>query len=116
MEEKDGADVKIYAEITELVTSEGFKNMPENIQEKALNSIEATSQNEGGWMGRIFGTKKENAAMNIAFTLCGILLIFCGIDIIHAVLIGKVAYTELVKGVIPVVTLTLGYIFGKSEK
>ena len=67
MEEKDGADVKIYAEITELVTSEGFKNMPENIQEKALNSIEAKSQNEGGWMGRIFGTKKRKCCYEYSF-------------------------------------------------
>nr|DAY74971.1 MAG TPA: hypothetical protein [Caudoviricetes sp.] len=29
---------------------------------------------------------------------------------------GKAAYTELVKSILPIVTLTLGYIFGKGER
>ena len=116
MGEKDGNGTKIYTEITELVTSETFQNIPENIQEKALNSIENQNQNEGGRMGKFFGTKKENAAMNIAFVICCILFVFCLIDIIHAIIYDKSAYTELIKAILPIITLTLGYIFGKGEK
>lgn len=116
MGEKDSGDVKINTEITELITSEGFRDMPENIQEKALNSIENKNQKEGGFMGKLFGTKRENASMNIAFVLCAILLFFCAVDIIHALTVGKAAYTELVKSILPIVTLTLGYIFGKGER
>lgn len=108
--------VKAGTEIRELVTSEIFQNIPESIQEKALNSIENQNKNEGGRMGEFFGTKKENAAMNIAFIICCILLAFCLIDIIHAIIYGKSAYTELIKAILPIITLTLGYIFGKGEK
>lgn len=108
--------VKAGTEIRELVSSKGFQSVTENIQEKALNSIEIQNQNEGGRMGRFFGTKKENAAMNIAFMICCILFVFCLIDIICAIIRGESAYTELIKAILPIITLTLGYIFGKGEK
>lgn len=98
------------------INSASFGNLTEENQKELLNQINKVKEKEGGILGKFLGIKKENAAMNIAFTLCSILLIFCGIDIIHAVITGKAAYTELVKGVLPVVTLTLGYIFGKGEK
>lgn len=114
MEEKENSGA--FMEIANLVTSEAFQNVPENIQEKALNSIQIKNENKGGFMGKIFGTEKENAAMHIAFALCCILLIFCGIDMIHAFNLKETGYTELVKAVLPIVTLTIGYIFGKGEK
>lgn len=38
MEEKENSGT--FMEIANLVTSEAFQNVPENIQEKALNSIQ----------------------------------------------------------------------------
>lgn len=67
-------------------------------------------------MGKFFGTKKENAEMNIAFTICAMLIILCMIDVIHAAWSGESTYTELVKGVIPLITASMGYIFGKSNE
>lgn len=93
-----------------------FGNLSEENKKIVLDKLPDKKNGDGGLLGKFFGNKKENSSMHIAFTICCILLLFCCVDIIHALWIGKSAYTELVKNIIPVVTLALGYIFGKGEK
>lgn len=79
-------------------------------QEKAMKNKDL------GWIGFLFGTA-ENASKNIAALICLILII------------GAMAFTYVIYNcgpdnsfietiwdiVLPVVTLSLGYIFGKKE-
>ena len=65
-------------------------------------------------MGKLFGTKTENVSMHIAFTLCIILLLYCGIDLVGSMIDGRKINSELWNTIIPVVTLALGFIFGKG--
>ena len=101
-----------------LIGTDNFGSMSEENQKAAISSIDNANntEKEGGWMGRFFGTKKENAAMNVAFSICALLILLCAIDAIHAMYVGANAYTELIKNVLPIISLAIGFIFGKSEK
>lgn len=68
-----------------------------------------------GWVGRKFGSA-ENASKNITATLC--ILLIVGETIVSSIVyyyecdISKV--TVLWDGVLPIITLSLGYLFGKK--
>lgn len=59
-------------------------------------------------MGKLFGNKKENQAMNIAFAIC-VLLIIVGL-ILTA--LGKDFWNIILTGIMT----TVGYIFGRGGK
>ncbi len=66
---------------------------------------------ESGWLGRIFGSP-SSAPMNIAglvasvFTLAAVLLLFFP---------GSVSALDYLEVIAPVITLVLGYLFGKKQ-
>lgn len=68
-----------------------------------------------GWIGKTFGNA-DNASKNITATLCILLLI--GVVIVSAIVycnerdVNKVA--GLWDGVLPIITLSLGYLFGRK--
>lgn len=65
---------------------------------------------EAGWFGRVIGTKY--APYNIAFLIITIVLI-CGFVVLFAFPADRVEYWKLIA---PVLTLGLGYLFGKNSK
>lgn len=85
--------------------------------QKAQHDQEAKMKNkELGWIGFLFGTA-ENASKNIAALICLILILG---SIIFSCIIYKCdsdnSFIETIwQIVLPVVTLSLGYIFGKKE-
>ena len=106
-----GKDEKIEignTDIINAISSEGFSSLSDSMQEKVLNSINASDDKDGGFMGKLFGRKKENAAMNIAFTIC-LLLVVIGI-------ICMIAGNEQWNIVITGIMTTVGYIFGRGAK
>lgn len=105
-------------QLCDIAITEEFNGLKPEIQSKIIEELSSNgaSKEDGGIMGKLFGNKKENASMHIAFTLCCILLLLCGIDIVRALMAGETAYTELVKNIVPIITLALGYIFGKGDK
>ena len=74
-----------------------------------------TKRQEGGVLGGFFGTNTKNASIHIAFVICIVLLIFCGVDLVHSFLGKNKITSEMWNLIFPVVTLALGYIFGKGE-
>ena len=65
---------------------------------------------EAGWLGKIFGSA-TNAPMNIAgVVLSAFILAIFLILLIHT----RMEPVEYLKLVLPVITLVLGYLFGKS--
>ena len=89
-----------------------------NDEQKGLilsGHIEAQNKaKEGGWVGKAIGTNVKNASINIAFILILLLLIYCALDMIGRYLSCKEFKYELFEIVLPVITLALGYIFGKK--
>ena len=105
------------------------KNSINGISEKSFNKLDAeqktivlTGNNEtqnrsknGGWFGKVFGINTRNSSIHIAFIICCVLLLFCGIDLIHSFLGDNTLTPEVWNLVFPIITLALGYIFGKGE-
>ena len=71
-------------------------------------------EKEGGFVGRVIGTNTKNATVNTAFILILLLLLYCIVDMIGAYLRCKPFEYKSFDMVLPVITLALGYIFGKK--
>ena len=100
--------------ISDFVSPESFVNLDQKIQTQIINSVQDSKKQEAGLLGKFFGTKPVNIAMNIAFIICAILLLFVGIDFVRACIINQSFSIELFEKVLPVITLSLVYIFGKA--
>lgn len=92
--------------IVNVISTEQFSGLSTDIQQSVLNSINNDKSKEGGWMGKLFGTKKELASMNIAVVICLILFI-------TGCIINDSQYWDKI---IPIVAATIGYIFGRGGK
>lgn len=67
---------------------------------------------EAGWLGRCFGTSK-NAPMNIA-GLVVVLLVVAGLATMF--IQSALPATEYWKMAVPLITLVMGFVFGKGSK
>lgn len=92
--------------IVNIISTDQFSSLSTDIQQSVLNSINNDKSKEGGWMGKLFGTKKELASMNIAVVIC-IILFVSGFFIKD---------TQYWDKIIPIVAATIGYIFGRGGK
>lgn len=101
--------------LKDLLNSENLDKLSASAQIIAVEKILDNQGKKSGASGNLFGNVKENILLYCAFWLCVILLIFCGIDILRAICCGESAYTDLVENVIPVITLTLGYMLGQNK-
>lgn len=92
--------------IVNIISTDQFSSLSTDIQQSVLNSIGSDKSKEGGWMGKLFGTKKELASMNIACIIC--IFLFLGGFIINE--------SQYWDKVIPIIAATIGYIFGRGGK
>lgn len=92
--------------IVNIISTDQFSSLSTDIQQSVINSINNDKSQEGGWMGKIFGTKKELASMNIAVIICIILFV-------SGFFINDSQYWDKI---IPIVAATIGYIFGRGGK
>ena len=92
--------------IATIIESENFLN---------LDTVYSDREKDGGAMGKFLGNKPANVSMNIGLILCVLLIIVLLVDIIHSYCVGESINIELVNTVVPVITLSMGYIFGKGS-
>lgn len=94
--------------LTAVIGAEGFDRLSEDTKKLVIAGVTNNRGKDGGFMGRFFGHKKENAAMHIAFVLC-ILLAIIGLI---CLVLGKDYWNVI----IPAITTGMGYMFGKGDK
>lgn len=99
------------------------------ISEKSFNKLNDEQKNiiltghndtnakekEGGTLGKFLGTNTKNASIHIAFIISIVLVGDCGIDLLHSFCPKAHVNMDMWERIIPVITLALGYIFGKGE-
>ena len=100
--------------ITSIIGSETFLSLDTDIQNKIIDTVHNDKEKDGGVMGKFLGTKPANASMHIGFILCILLVLLIVIDFIYSYIVGQSVNMDLVNTIIPVITLFLGYIFGKG--
>lgn len=81
----------------------------------ASASLEKQKKQDSGIIGKLIGANTHNASINIALIICCILLVFCEIDLFHSFFPKQEITSEMWNLIFPVVTLALGYIFGKGK-
>lgn len=101
--------------ITSILSSENFLNLDPNLQDKIINTVYNGREKDGGVVGKFLGNRFSNAAINISFILCALLVLILIIDSIHSYVISQSINMDLVDRIIPVITLSIGYIFGKGS-
>ncbi|HJB15535.1 MAG TPA: hypothetical protein IAA05_05765 [Candidatus Blautia excrementipullorum] len=79
------------------------------------NNASRDKDKDGGWLGRFLGVNPRNASMHIAFIICGILLLFCAVDLLFSLYLKNGITSQVWELIFPVITLSLGYIFGKGD-
>ena len=91
-----------------IIGAEGFDKLSEKNQQLVISGITGKKDEGGGMMGKVFGAKKENAAMHIALAICVLLAV-----------IGWISATDekdYWNVIIPAITTGMGYMFGKGER
>ncbi len=78
------------------------------------NDAEKDKRNAGKF-GTWLGSNTKNASIHVALIICIIMLLFCAIDLIHSFFPEQTLTSEIWQLIFPIVTLALGYIFGKGE-
>ena len=101
-------------EYSDFISADSFVKLHVEIQDKIISGINENKGKEGGFLGKLFGIKPMNIAMNIAFMICAILFFIVVVDFIRICIQGESFNMELLETIIPVITLSLGYIFGKG--
>lgn len=109
-------DIGKESELNTLLGNDGFLSLDRKSRLDIVNSIMKQKQQaqEGGWLGKILGTNTRNAVIHVGLIICIILVLVLVMDCMHAYCADKDINMDLVDIIIPVITLYLGYIFGKG--
>lgn len=99
------------------ISERSFNKLNDDQKEIVLagNNDAVNKEKDSGKLGEIFGANVKNASIHIALIICVILLLICGIDLIHSYCPKQELTIEVWNLVFPIITLALGYIFGKGE-
>lgn len=98
----------IQDEVSTVISTPNYVQLSENVQNTIITTLHEAKQNEGGLMGKLFGTNKDNASIHCAFVICVLMLV---VGIVCMVL-GKDYWNVI----FPAVTSAIGFIFGKGNK
>lgn len=101
--------------LNNIISNENFSQLNPQLQNTIITAVNDNKAKDGGFLGKLLGLKPINIAMNIALLICVLLILIVIIDTLHAYHIDKSINIELINIVLPVVTLSLGYIFGKGS-
>ena len=110
---RSGVDDSI---ITMLGTSE-FTGLSPKVQQIAIENIRAGKEIESGYMGKMLGTLLPNMSIYSSFILS---ILFIGLILISLIFhicgcLSSEFVLEIMKLTIPVITMSLGYMFGKKD-
>lgn len=109
------ANLNVNDSIAELLRSENFLSLDTDLQNKIIDTVHNDKEKDGGTMGKFLGTKPTNVSIHVALILCMCLLLVLLIDCIHSYYIGQGTNMDLVNVIVPVFSLSIGYIFGKGS-
>lgn len=110
MDGRINPQLKKEGTLSDVVGQQNFSKLNPNIQELIIQAAKDIKQKDGGWLGQVLGTHPTNASLHIGLILSSLLILLIIVDTY-----GKSLNLELVKIILPVITLYLGYIFGRNS-
>lgn len=102
--------------LASLVSPDNFVNLNSELQSQIIDSVSKNDPSKGGIMGKLLGTDSKNVAMNIVFLVCVLLIVVIILDVLHSHITSQSVNMELINCLIPVVSLSLGFLFGKGSE
>ena len=93
--------------VSSIISAKGFDKLDKENQKLIIDAINKGKERDGGLLGKFFGNKKDNAAMNMAFVLCLLLSVIGIITMCH----GQNFWNLIISAI----TSVVGYIFGRSS-
>lgn len=103
----------VAQEFSELFKSELFASASDDVKKATIENITISKQKENGLMGILLGSKMPNIAVYSALILCISLIIMS--TLIAFFCNCSEFFLELLKIIVPVITMSLGYMFGKKD-
>ena len=102
--------------LTELLSSSNFLRLDPAVQKQIIHAVNRDKARPGGFMGQFLGGQSSNRAIHTVLILCLALILIVVMDNLHAYQVGSEVNMDLVGVVIPVISLAIGYIFGRESK
>ena len=99
-----------------LVSDKTFGKLNPNIQEQIINTVSDNKKKEAGLIGKLLGVNPINVALNIAFIICFVILLFMAAILISTLFRQETDSINLLELIMPIITLSLGYIFGNGHE
>ena len=93
----------------------GFSKLNADIQAQIINVIGENKEKDGGIIGKILGAKAKNACVNIVFIVCILMFIMIALVFFVSHNDSKEFCLDLIQIFISVISVSLGYIFGKDS-
>lgn len=99
------------------IPEKSFNKLNDELKTIVLNGNNNSriQDKEAGIFGKFLGSNTKNASIHVALILCIILLTICIFDMSHSFFTGKSITSDIWNLVFPIITLSLGYIFGKGD-
>ena len=85
-----------------------------SMQNKVIDTMLVVKERDGGLVGKLIGINPSNVTLNIVFCVIFLLFLFLLVEVGHSYYICNHIDKDLVKVIIPAITLSLGYIFGRG--
>lgn len=99
-----------------IINTDSFVDLNPEVQVKIIDSLSSDKVSDGGFIGKLLGANKENAIIHIGFIIICIFSIVLIAEVIYSFFPNKSVDMELLQAVFPLLSLTIGYVFGKSTK
>lgn len=103
--------------VSQLVSNQGFLLLNDDLKSVAIKTAYDDRQNdrEKGSLDKLFGGSTKRISLYIAWTICMALLVIGLIYILIPPCYKVIDNLEFWKLIAPIITATLGFIFGKQE-
>lgn len=116
--DNQNSKIKINTEsISQVMASSAFLELNDDLKNVAIKTAYDDRQNdrENGILGRLFGGNTKRVSLFIAWTICTMLLVIGLVYILLPPCYKEIDNLEFWKLIAPIITATLGFIFGKQE-
>ena len=112
---KKSKQVHIEAEgaLGQMLASGDFRELDIELQKQIVDYNHEYHMLEAGMLGKLLGTK--NTGIHVAFLLCLFFVLLAFVDMLYCYCTGNGMNIEFFKLIMPFITLSLGYIFGKGK-
>jgi hypothetical protein len=102
--------------LSRVISNNNFAVLEKNLQGKIVDNIQKEKLAEGGFIGKFVGISLGNASINVAFLICLLLILLLAIDFGCSFIPGNTFNFELLNAFAPIISLSLGYIFGRNAR